>query len=150
MPASTDILAKRAQAPGRVIVAVVFALLLAACDFLPRYYVVPRDIPPPLVVGPEADGKKLALARTQQLYVALPDDTSGYQWRVDLDNDLSLFPSGAAPKILAATGTSASGTTEFRFRGDGRGTTKVRLSYVPNDNMLAQPSKVVSFEVETQ
>jgi len=128
----------------------VAAVALSSCSYLPRYYVIPRDTPPPLVVGEEVDGKKLTLARTQQLFVQLPLDASaGFQWRAELDNDLSLFPSGAAPRVLAAVNPSAA-TTEFRFRGDGVGSTKVRMSYVPSTNMLAQPSKLIAFEVETR
>ena len=144
--------AGRGARSNRLCLAVVFAVALTACQYMPSPRAIENPFdPPPLAVrvGDRVPPAPIVLDRGQTLVVTLEANvTTGYRWEV---------ANGSAP-VLATLGTpdytvpvsaqpGAAGDMTFRFRGDATGTTTLELVYRRPFEPDVAPAKTLRYDV---
>jgi predicted secreted protein len=115
----------------------------------PYWPIIPRDLPPPRVVGDSANGTTVDVVRTQWLNVVLPGEAnSANRWTYVLGgkDEALLYPSGDTPRYESVVGAPGSNAI-FTFRAEGTGTTNVTFVYRNRDDPQAAAVKTVSFDV---
>ena len=141
-------LAARTRCRIRTVAALALVALVTACSsqYAPYWPIVPRDLPPPRLVGADANGSTVDIVRTQWLIVRLPTDMPGYRWTMELTKDRVLYPSGDTPRDAQAANGGAP-AIEFVLRAEAIGTTGVRFVYDRPDQPQATPARTLAFDV---